>query len=121
MDFIDEPLVWDKMGPIQYIKHSFAAVISKLCSKLKGHTENTDIHITPEYKAKLDDLFKKVESLEAKLPTSDDATYDQTPASQTALNNEDYILRVVDNAGYIKDIPVCYVTREELPYIIPTT
>ena len=81
MDFVDEPLVWDQMGPIQYIKHSFSALISKLCSKLKSHVSNTDIHITPEYKAKLDNLITKVDELSTKVADIDTTTEGSTASA----------------------------------------
>lgn len=117
MDFIDEPLMLDHMGPLQHIKYTFGSLISNLCSKLRNHISNKDIHVTAEDKKKWDDLVKKVEELTATVNAIQPSTSTDS-ASSSVLNNDSRILEVVDAAGYLKDIPVCYVTKAELPFLI---
>lgn len=117
MDFINEPLALDRLGPIQHLKYTFGSLIANLCSKLRTHIFNKDIHVTLADKKKWDELTTKLDELTAKVDEIVPTT--ATPSASTSiLNNEEKILKIVDEAGYLKEIPVCYVTRSELPFLI---
>lgn len=114
MQFFNEPLMHDKMGPIQFLHHEIDSRLGHITSKLMNHISNWDIHMTADEKSALEKLSESIDE-EGQIivdPSSlfgKFATIDQIPTKVSQL---------VNDRGFITEIPNYYVTEEELNLIL---
>lgn len=112
MQFFNEPLMHDKMGPIQFLHHEIDSRLGHITSKLMNHISNWDIHMTADEKSALEKLSESIDE-EGQIivdPSSlfgKFATIDQIPTKVSQL---------VNDKGFISEIPNYYVTEEELEF-----
>lgn len=112
MQFFNEPLMHDKMGPIQFLHHEIDSRLGHITSKLMNHISNWNIHMTQDEKDALKKLSEAIDD-EGQIivdPSSlfgKFATIDQIPTKVSQL---------VNDKGFISEIPNYYVTEEELDF-----
>lgn len=112
MQFFNEPLMHDKMGPIQFLHHEIDSRLGHITSKLMNHISNWDIHMTQKEKDTLEKLSEAVDE-EGQIivdPSSlfgKFATIDQIPTKVSQLIND---------KSFISEIPNYYITEEELEF-----
>lgn len=114
MQFFNEPLMHDKMGPIQFLHHEIDSRLGHITSKLMNHISNWDIHMTADEKSALEKLSESIDE-EGQIVVDPSslfgkfATIDQIPTKVSQL---------VNDRGFITEIPNYYVTEEELNLIL---